>query len=84
MIRFSINISPELRKRLNKLPWGVRGEASRIMLEMLCTLHESYGNSIIGGILSQDMKISMRDEPRSVTKGDRSKRHKKDIENANA
>ena len=67
-IRFSININPALRNRLNKLPWGIRGEMAKSMLDLLCDLHEKHGNDILGAVLSKEIILTRR-----VTKGDKTR-----------
>lgn len=52
------NVSPELKLRWNKLPWGTRTHMLRKLLEMGCDIYDRHGELGLGAVLSERIKLT--------------------------
>jgi hypothetical protein len=60
--RLSFSISQELFKRLNHIPWGVRANLLRIVLERIVRAGEKHGKQMYGALLDGKWEIVPRSE----------------------
>lgn len=59
-------IDQDLSERLNIIPWGIRSEIIRKLLDMALTLTEKHGTMALGAILdgSIDIVIAQKSVPK--------------------
>lgn len=56
--RLSVDISHELGKRLDKIPWGLKSDVIRVLLSQFCELMEREGHmKVIYLTLDQKLKF---------------------------
>lgn len=56
-VRVSVDISRDLHSRLSKLPYGMRSEIMRRLLEMVADAIEKRGAIMVGAIMSGDFEL---------------------------
>lgn len=64
--RLSIDLGEERFKKLQELmPWGVRNQLFRIIVDELIKMLEDHGPMVVGAILSEKVKLT------DILKGDK-------------
>ena len=58
--RLSFSIEHKLFKRLEDIPWGVRANLLRIILEKIVDAGEKHGKQMYGAILGGEWEIVTR------------------------
>lgn len=62
MPRIAFEVPRELNNRLDGLvPWGLKAQLMRVILEMVLTALEQHGPAALGLILAGKMRLSMRE-----------------------
>lgn len=56
-VRCNFAVPAPLFKRIKKLPWGVRANLIRIILEKLCDSIDAHGEVMIGAVLSGEYAL---------------------------